>query len=912
MADKKIKNAFAAIRPEPGAMERMQRSIERELGGPMSQVSVQVRPRQNRLPAILTAAAALLLILGSAALLLWPQLRPRQTEPPAPLTGVEQPGYEAPAPTPEPGSADPEPFDPEYLPLYQSVLDEYRAVLERADVEALGDTSILLRHYFEREPLRRVGWSLTDLNADQVPELLIGSVENEEFYGYILFDVYTLADGAPVRLAQSTERDRFYDVNGELLEESSGSAFDSRWNLWTLSDGTLAFSDGLLCNDNLGGGPWFRVISGGREDDVLGGAMSEDEARDWIERYDMRKLRHSFTPFDPAGRTPEPTPEQQETVLTAYDDLRIAQMLEALAAVDELGPAAQLSLRQWADQGSDGVVRLCEKLGLYAGHGGLSYTDILRLLSLDQDLDGAEAEAYAALLGRLHELYPAQLTVALSVQLERFQDRVPADLLAFEEPGYSLEEELALIEQIYSNTQSVARLQYGLDYASLAPTAADMQLNYCGFCIYPLREDLIWQVDGAKPVWVVFVPLDSGTAEIYFDRLGAPVAHWYGVEASEHGPAPEWTLQCRVQSSELYETPIPPTLAAALEAKLSLGQPLEGMDTEWVEGWGMRYRAGAEVLPVWLAPGDRQPQYSDCVQRSPEGRYGLNGVEADAEIRAILNWLGQETGWRVHADNTDFADLVRLELWNGDDCVLRVTDGERLAAFEALMQNSLYTVGDAGKTPGERIELRAVTAEGEALTLLLDPESPRLWLPPFGYYRYNAHESTEVQPLLDALGIADWPEALQTVDYALVRESYERAQPRPEDLPGETGREPDKMARIEALIAMAEAADADLKGELQKDLPQTELNLVAKQRYELWDGCLNDAWAVLLEGLSEAEAQHFTEDQRRWLQTRDDAIAELEREYAGGSILGLLVNQAGADLSRERVYALAGLKAPEA
>ena len=200
----------------------------------------------------------------------------------------------------------------EYLPLYQSVLDMYSAALKTANVEKMGDTSGLIRNFFDDNPLRRVGWSLTNLNLDAVPELVIGTVENEPFYGNILFDVYTLSDGAPVRLAQSIERDRWYSI-GEwnLLEESSGSASYSKWTVWTLANGSCDFFDGLI-QDGRDGEVRFFSTRWENGETVPDRELTNDEAQFWIEQHESKVSRLSFTPFDTTDWTPQTVTREDE------------------------------------------------------------------------------------------------------------------------------------------------------------------------------------------------------------------------------------------------------------------------------------------------------------------------------------------------------------------------------------------------------------------------------------------------------------------------------------------------------------------------------------------------------------------------------------------------------------------------
>ena len=57
----------------------------------------------------------------------------------------------------------------------------------------------------------------------------------------------------------------------------------------------------------------------------------------------------------------------------------------------------------------------------------------------------------------------------------------------------------------------------------------------------------------------------------------------------------------------------------------------------------------------------------------------------------------------------------------------------------------------------ERVQLRMTRSDGSTVSVLLDTDTPRIFLPPFYYYEYNDYESTETLPLLEALGLTAWP-----------------------------------------------------------------------------------------------------------------------------------------------------------
>ena len=211
--------------------------------------------------------------------------------------------------------------------------------------------------------------------------------------------------------------------------------------------------------------------------------------------------------------------------LTADDDIRIEQMFSELDEANQNGGSAPLSLTRWADQDPGGVVRLCELIGQYAETHRLDCGQIEKLLPLIHDLDGANAEAFAALLSKLHRLYPAPFDIALARYADQSGDNRPNDLLSFAEPGFSLDQELVVLNQIYVDLASVVHLQWGERYEQIAPRVADMQLH---FCSSELPDGVVWLVNGSSPVWAVYIPLESGKAAVYFAEDGVPVALWHG------------------------------------------------------------------------------------------------------------------------------------------------------------------------------------------------------------------------------------------------------------------------------------------------------------------------------------------------------------------------------------------------
>ena len=69
------------------------------------------------------------------------------------------------------------------------------------------------------------GYCLKDLDGNGIPELLVGSPDSEYYAGKVIYDLFTLRDGAPVRLATSGERTVYKLLSdGSIFYSGSGGA----------------------------------------------------------------------------------------------------------------------------------------------------------------------------------------------------------------------------------------------------------------------------------------------------------------------------------------------------------------------------------------------------------------------------------------------------------------------------------------------------------------------------------------------------------------------------------------------------------------------------------------------------------------------------------------------------------------
>ena len=115
--------------------------------------------------------------------------------------------------------------EPAIPAVYEPILKQYRTALEENRTgQQLVDAG--LNFMIRDVPSEAVGYAVDDLDDDGVPELIIGTISTDDFYGKLIFVLYTVDDGQPVQIFSSIERNRYYYAGGIRFANIGSSAFD--------------------------------------------------------------------------------------------------------------------------------------------------------------------------------------------------------------------------------------------------------------------------------------------------------------------------------------------------------------------------------------------------------------------------------------------------------------------------------------------------------------------------------------------------------------------------------------------------------------------------------------------------------------------------------------------------------------
>ena len=112
--------------------------------------------------------------------------------------------------------------------------------------------------------------------------------------------------------------------------------------------------------------------------------------------------------------------------------------------------------------------------------------------------------------------------------------------------------------------------------------------------------------------------------------------------------------------------------------------------------------------------------------------------------------------------------------------------------------------------------------------------------------------------------------------------------------------------QIQSELALVENASLEFENADWGSMAQMEMNQLAAQWYQLWDDELNSLWQRLNEEADEQIKAELLEEQRAWIRTKEGNVKAAGEEALGGSLQPLLENTVAEEMTRARVYVLAG------
>lgn len=204
---------------------------------------------------------------------------------------------ETPAPTETQASSHPQ------VDGYNSVLDQYvQALAEKWDEETLTQAGLSPLCASYDNPLEQIGYALLDVNGDGQRELFIGAVANDGDMGKMIFALYTMANGAPVRVFASQERSACYlcaDEAGVYQLENQTFIGTNRtdWYYSLLDGDSLTMVQGIACDaDADPERAWFSIDSA---EQALSDAtpMDASTAQGIVDSYNRQHTKPDYTPL---------------------------------------------------------------------------------------------------------------------------------------------------------------------------------------------------------------------------------------------------------------------------------------------------------------------------------------------------------------------------------------------------------------------------------------------------------------------------------------------------------------------------------------------------------------------------------------------------------------------------------------
>ncbi|SES18249.1 Uncharacterized conserved protein YecT, DUF1311 family [Gracilibacillus ureilyticus] len=98
--------------------------------------------------------------------------------------------------------------------------------------------------------------------------------------------------------------------------------------------------------------------------------------------------------------------------------------------------------------------------------------------------------------------------------------------------------------------------------------------------------------------------------------------------------------------------------------------------------------------------------------------------------------------------------------------------------------------------------------------------------------------------------------------------------------------------------------EMDKMQENPEDSSTYALKKIEGERFDVWDGLLNEVYGVLQDQLSHDKMEQLREEQREWIEYRDNTAKEASLQYEGGTMEQLEYVAVMNDLTEDRTFEL--------
>lgn len=108
-----------------------------------------------------------------------------------------------------------------------------------------------------------------------------------------------------------------------------------------------------------------------------------------------------------------------------------------------------------------------------------------------------------------------------------------------------------------------------------------------------------------------------------------------------------------------------------------------------------------------------------------------------------------------------------------------------------------------------------------------------------------------------------------------------------------------KMKKIDS-----ESEKLDKEYDSNRGSTQAGMNGISGEQAKLYDAELNEIYDYLKQNLSKEKSKELEKSEMAWIKEKESNIAEIKKQYEGGSVTPLMVNSEVAKESKERCYYL--------